>query len=221
MQNKWQFQNWRRIATACWLSMLASSGSVLTSGYAQASIPEPQSWRLLVDKHGIQTFSGELPGSRFIATRHIVELETPVEQVLAALGDGSSCAPWLKLCKSMEIIQRINQHEFLAYAVLNMPWPVSERDLVFLSRRSEGPVRKHIIVEQTSQAAARPPSALVRMVSDSRFLIEPLAPGKVRLTWTIHSDPGGSVSPAMINARAPKETRRDLRALVKYLAQSS
>ncbi|MBT8149311.1 MAG: hypothetical protein KJO24_05230, partial [Gammaproteobacteria bacterium] len=91
MQNNLQASRvWLR-PIVCWLYILAAGSLFLTPVFVKASVPEPQSWSLLANKHGIQTFSGELPGSRFMATKHIVELEAAAEQVLAALGDGSAC----------------------------------------------------------------------------------------------------------------------------------
>ena len=183
-----------------------------------ANTPGADGWELLSSDHGIQTFSRDVQDSRFKETRHVTELDASLPQVLSALGDGTTCVAWLKLCKSIKIIERVNQREFLAYAVLNMPWPVSNRDLVFRSTRIGEPEDKVVEVRQLAEPDAYPPGKLVRMISENVYTIESMRDRKVRLTWTLHTNPGGGLSPKLVNSRAHKETRRDLRSLIKYLA---
>lgn len=184
-----------------------------------ANTPAGADWQLLESDAGIQTYTRVVEGSKFIATRHVTELDASLPQVLAALGDGTACVEWLKLCESIKIIERVNDREFLAYVVLNMPWPVSNRDLVFRSIRTGDPADKIVEVRQHAEPDAYPPGKLVRMISENIYTMESLSDRKVRLTWTLHTNPGGGLSPNMVNSRAHQETRRDLRSLIKLLAR--
>ena len=57
------------------------------------------------------------------------------------------------------------------------------------------------------------------MLSRATYLIEPLDENRSRLTYTIHTDPGGSLSSAMVNAKVHVNTRRDVSALIKHLQE--
>lgn len=217
---RYQISSTAGSALTLWGSRVALSALfVLTlSAPLKANTPGADGWELLSSDHGIQTFSRDVQDSRYKATRHVTELNASLPQVLAALGDGTTCVPWLKLCKSIKIIERVNQREFLAYVVLNMPWPVSNRDLVFRSIRIGEPEDEVVEVRQLAEPDAYPPGKLVRMISENVYNMELLPDRKVRLTWTLHTNPGGGLSAKLVNSRAHKETRRDLRSLIKYLA---
>ena len=180
---------------------------------------QPSEWHVVSLNDGIQTSTQTVEGSPYKAARHVVEIDAGVNKVLMAFGDGSSCVAWLLVCKQSRIIERISEYEYVGYAVIDMPWPVSNRDLVFRSivtRKASGGA---VEVTQVAEPLAYPRTKLVRMFSRATYLIEPLDANRSRLTYTIHTDPGGNLSSAMVNAKVHVNTRRDVSALIKHLQE--
>lgn len=178
---------------------------------------QPSEWHVESLDDGIQTSTQTVEGSPYKAARHVVEIDAGVNKVLMAFGDGSSCVAWLVVCKQSRIIERISESEYVGYAVIDMPWPVSNRDLVFRSTVDRKALGGAVELTQVAEPLSYPPTKLVRMVSRATYLIEPLDGNRSRLTYTIHTDPGGNLSSAMVNAKVHINTRRDVSALVKHL----
>jgi hypothetical protein len=180
---------------------------------------EPSEWHVVSLDDGIQTSTQTVEGSPYKAARHVVEIDAGVNNVLMAFGDGSSCVAWLVVCKQSRIIERISEYEYVGYAVIDMPWPVANRDLVFRSTVAHKALGGAVELTQVAEPLAYPSTKLVRMLSRATYLIEPLDENRSRLTYTIHTDPGGNLSSAMVNAKVHVNTRRDVSALIKHLQE--
>lgn len=186
--------------------------------YANASVQ--QKWQLKEQDDEIATYVRQREGSEFLEARHVATTSARLGLVLPELGDGSACVAWMKRCKSAEVIRREGDGSYLGYVVLNMPWPLSDRDLVYKSTTRQG-IRRSIVIEQEAVPDAHPPTRLVRMFSANRFVLTQLDEGGTRIVWEVFSDPGGKVSTDMINSRMYKETREDMLKLLKVLEKKS
>jgi hypothetical protein len=204
-----------------WLlaASLCLPASVLGNGAIEEPREEPSEWHVVSLDDGIQTSTQTVEGSPYKAARHVVEIDAGVNNVLMAFGDGSSCVAWLVVCKQSRIIERISEYEYVGYAVIDMPWPVANRDLVFRSTVAHKALGGAVELTQVAEPLAYPSTKLVRMLSRATYLIEPLDENRSRLTYTIHTDPGGNLSSAMVNAKVHVNTRRDVSALIKHLQE--
>lgn len=173
-------------------------------------------WALQDSSDNLETFTRLREGSALLEARHIATTPVRMGRVLAEIGDGSQCVTWMQRCKSAEILQREDEHNFLGYVVLNMPWPLSDRDLVYRSKRLQGE-RSSLVVEQEAEPEAHPATELVRMLSSNRFVLTPQDDGGTRIIWEVFSDPGGNVKPKMVNKRIHKDTRADMQNLLELL----
>lgn len=188
----------------CCVSMAASASSF---------------WKLKKNQNNINTYTQSVPGSKYKAAKHVAVIETTLDKFFDIVGDGSACNPWLSLCESAKIIEKINDLEYVGYAVINMPWPLSKRDFVYRSTASVDSKSGTIVIEQVSEPSSYPKSNLVRMESKNTFYIEPMNSEHIRLTWIVHSNPGGNVPASIVNSRIHKDTRKDLLSLVQHLSE--
>ncbi|MBT8150524.1 MAG: hypothetical protein KJO62_03910, partial [Gammaproteobacteria bacterium] len=163
-------------------------------------------WQLKLSEQNVKTSVRKRADTALLEARHVAETSAGLDQVLAQLGDGTSCITWMQRCKSAKIIKREDENSFLGYVVLNMPWPISNRDLVYRSSRSRG-ADNSVVIEQRAAPDDHPAGKLVRMISNNRFELTALDSGGTRISWRVFSDPRGNVSANMINGRMYKETR--------------
>ncbi|MGB5326269.1 MAG: START domain-containing protein [Pseudomonadales bacterium] len=173
-------------------------------------------WALQESDDNLATFTRLREGSALVEARHVATTPVRMGRVLAEIGDGSQCVAWMQRCKTAEILQREDENNYLGYVVLNMPWPLSDRDLVYRSKRVQG-ARHSLVIEQEAEPAAHPETRLVRMLSSNRFILTPKDDGGTRIIWEVFSDPRGNVKPKMVNGRIHKDTREDMKHLLKLL----
>lgn len=171
-------------------------------------------WTLEKEEQGVQLFTRSIEGSPFLAVKAVARINAPMIKVLAALGNGEGCTEWRKLCKSSEVIKKVSEQERYVYMVLDLPWPVSDRDLVMRSHSQLDPVTKTVTVQLAAASASHPMQDYVRAESNGEYMVKTLGENLVELTWTMHTDLGGSLSPGMINPQLSSSTLEDMQRLL-------
>ncbi len=179
-----------------------------------------ENWILKKRHKAIDTYVRDVNGSKYKAAKHVTTINVSLRDLLEAIGDGKSCSPWLALCVSAKVINQVDEREYLGYAVIDMPWPLSNRDLVYRSIKTVDTSTGSIEIKQIAEPESYPKTDWVRMISKSTYLLEPIEKQRVRFTWTVHSNPGGKVPVSIVNSRIHKDTRRDLLTLIEQVTGS-
>jgi hypothetical protein len=177
-------------------------------------------WELQQDKNGIALYTQSNPGSPYISVKLETILESDMQSAVDAVGDGTRCNQWIKMCESVKLLERVTDDEVYFYTVLNFPWPLKNRDSVFHVTTEVNPDRSHVVINMRSKNDYYPMQKFVRMHTDTTYTFEQLEPGKIKFTWGINSNPGGNLKPSMFNKRLPADTRKDLERLKRLLSGS-
>ena len=106
------------------------------------------------------------------------------------------------MCKSSEVLDGASDTERYVYMVLDMPWPVADRDMVIHSIADIDVAAKTVTVQLQSASSERPEQDYVRAITNGQYQIKALAEEQVELTYIIHTDLGGDLSAELINPRA-------------------
>lgn len=158
-----------------------------------------QQWRQEIDQEGIRIDTRAVGDSDIREFRAQVRVDAPVAAVLALLDDVPSFADWIEGCSDARLI---GQHHFLhrlTYQVNDMPWFVSDRDLVMevsVQELESG----HFLLLLSNRPDAFPDQGLVRVNRASGYyLLKPEAEGGTWLTWEQHMEPGGELPAWLVN----------------------
>jgi hypothetical protein len=170
-------------------------------------------WTLQREDDGISLYSREVADSPFLAVKVIATIDAPAEKVAQLLGDGNGCSPWRAMCKSSEVLETVSDSERLIYLVLDLPWPVSDRDLVVRSIAQVDEQAGTLHVKLESASAEHPVQEYVRAQSSGEYALKVLGATRSEFTYIQHTDIGGDLSPDMINPSLLSETFEDIRRL--------
>jgi START domain len=170
-------------------------------------------WVLAQDEDRIQLYTRAVDGSPFLEVKATALINAPISEVAIAMGDGKGCAEWRPMCKSSEILSTLSDTEQLVYLVLDMPWPVTDRDMVIHSIAHIDVAAKSVTVQLESASAERPEDDYVRAISTGHYEIQALGDEQVELTYVMHTDLGGDLSANMINPRLVSTTYEDIKRL--------
>jgi len=174
-------------------------------------------WTLEKDEDHIQLYTREVAGSPFLAVKVIALINAPIEKVAAAFGDGNGCAEWRAMCKSSQVLSEVSDQESFVYLVLDLPWPVSDRDLVMHSTTQIDPESKTATVVLESASDRHPPQDFVRAEASGQYTIRAVNEKLVEFTYIMHIDLGGDLSPNMINSRLTSSTFKDIKRLLSLV----
>lgn len=184
--------------------------SLVFSGTVFSSDTE---WVLEKEEERIQLYTRVEAGSPFLAVKATVQINAPFEKVAEALGSGDGCGEWRAMCKSSEIIGSESDTENYVYLVLNMPWPISDRDMVIQSNSNIDLEAKMVTVDLVSASSMHPEQDYVRAESHGQYLIKSIGDDQVEFTYIMHTDLGGNLSPGLINPRLVTSTYDDVKLL--------
>jgi hypothetical protein len=181
-----------------------------------ATATSESEWVLAQDEDRIQVYTRPVADSPFLEVKATALINAPIAEVAEAMGDGEGCGEWRAMCKSSNVLNTLSETEQLVYLVLDMPWPVTDRDMVIHSKANIDVVAKTVTVQLESASSEHPEQDYVRAISNGSYQIEALTENQVEFTYVIHTDLGGDLSPSMINPRLVASTYEDIKRLQKF-----
>lgn len=176
-------------------------------------------WRLEKEEDGISIFTREMPGSPFLAVKATASIPVPVAVLAEFLGDGSECMSWRKMCESSRVLEVVSEEERLVYQVLDLPWPISDRDLVIRTLTEIDPATRTVTVDIETLSDAFPTQKYTRAETNAQIQLREIDADAAEFNYVIHVDLGGNLSPGLINPQLVSSTLEDVQRLVALAAQ--
>ena len=164
------------------------------------SIAENQ-WERVKSSDNIEVFIKPVPGSAIKEFRAVTVVQSSISSVLAILDDTSSYTQWSYRCSEAKLLYKKNDYERITYNVTSSPWPVDDRDIAVKSVISQNKTTAVVTIMLTGLPEYIPAKPnKVRMTKlNGYWMLEPLENGKLRVTYRLHSEPGGSVPETLVN----------------------
>jgi hypothetical protein len=192
---------------------------LITKAVSVTASIEDASWLLVKDKQGVKLYTASIDGSDYVAVKAVTQIDASMETMVAVLGDGEGCNQWRELCQSSRVLKTLPDSQRTIYMVLNMPWPLADRDMVIHSRATLDTESKAFTVNFTSAQDSYPMQEYVRAISSGRYHIRPTSQQQVEFSMVMHTELGGNLSPSIINDRLVKNTLADVARLVRIAEQ--
>ncbi len=194
---------------------------ILLFAIAVISIPAiaQTQWKLIADKEQIRIYSSAVPDSKIKAIKVDCVVDASLAQMVSLLLDVEAGTQWVYKTKSCKLIKKVSPTELYYHSEISLPWPLDNRDFVAHLITRQDPVTKAVTIDGPVVAGMVPVKKNVVRVSDSkgRWVLTPVA-GKVRIEYTLHTDPGGYVPAWAVNAFAaegPMETFKSMKQQLK------
>lgn len=183
---------------------------------AHAGEAGESTWHLARERDGIVVHTRPVEGSGIREFRGRALVSAPPEAIRALLRDADRFADWFPNTSESRLLAREGALS-LQYSVLDAPWPVSDRDNVLRSETSIDPATGRISIRiraAPDEYPEQPGRVRVRRAR-GEWLLEPVAGGLTRVTFTMHLEPGGGVPDWLVDARVvetPFEALANLRS---------
>lgn len=176
-------------------------------------------WKLISDKDQISIYSQAVPESKIKAIKVVCLVDATLAQMVALLLDVEAGTQWVYKTKSCRLVKKVAPGELFYYSEISLPWPLDNRDFVAHLRTTQDSVSKVVTIDGPVVSGMVPLKQNVVRVSNSkgRWVLSPL-PGKVRIEYTLHTDPGGYIPAWAVNlfaAEGPMETFKSMKQQLK------
>lgn len=173
-------------------------------------------WSLKKDKDGIQVYTRKPAGSKLLDLKIKMQVESSLNELMAALDDVESHKKWVFRCSESRIIEKIDQNGYYYYVKMNFPIPAKDRDVVIQYQWEQDPGTK--IIRTHSKGAPgklKEREDAIRIIDfKSSYLIVPETNGTIEIEYFLHADPAGYLPAWMVNmgvSRGPLKTMQKLK----------
>lgn len=95
------------------------------SGYSSET-----AWNLAVNKDGIKVFTRETEGCPIDEFRGVSEVTATIDTIEKIIKDVNAQPAWMADCLYARVLKEYDKDHLVCYNVLNLPWPLSDRDLL-------------------------------------------------------------------------------------------
>lgn len=190
------------------IAVLLSIGSI-------AALAQTQ-WQLRTEKEGIKVYSSEVPDSKIKAIKVIGDFYTTPAQLAAVVMNVSTATDWVYHLKSSTLIKKVSNNEIYYYAEVSLPWPAANRDFVAHLTAIQNPQTKTITIDGPAVPGyVAEKKGLVRIDNSvGKWIITPIGTNQVRVEYSIHVDPGGTLPAWLVNMfadEAPMQIFKNLK----------
>ena len=177
-------------------------------------------WQLHTEDDGIKVYTRIQQNERFKEVRIKLEIQAPIDKVRKVLNDVPSYSNWVYKCINPKRLETISSRAFYYYVETDMPFPISNRDLIVFSQMEEDQDTQGIISNSVGVSDYIPEKEdIVRIpFFQSQWKIFPIENGKLAIDYQVKTDPGGNIPPWLINwavTIGPMQTMKDFRATVE------
>ena len=148
----------------------------------------------------------------------ITTLDANMKTVLAVIADYKNHPNWMRSIKSSKMVKQVNTKTRYLYYVVDMPWPIWDRDLVSKSTfytQTDGSVLMKI--QAMPKAKATNEDYVRIMNSKGSWKVIPLEKNKTKVIYQYNADPVG-ISSTLVNMfllEVPKDTFVGLKKQIK------
>ncbi|WP_183906849.1 START domain-containing protein [Rufibacter immobilis] len=194
---------------ACWLCLVC-----VTPLAAQ------EKWDLRKDTDGIAVYTRNLAQAAVKEIKVICELPGTTAQLVNMLKDVERHQNWVYLNRKTQLLQKKNPNRLVYYTEADLPWPLTDRDMVVEAVFSPISQNQQARVEVRSVSGYVPEKEdFVRIPSSlAVWEISTVAKDRIKVVYTFSVNPGGSVPAWLVNATVatgPHKTFQNLRKLLQ------
>jgi hypothetical protein len=170
--------------------------SVFTS-YAQ------DHWELKKNENGIAVYTRGIANEKLKEIRVVCELPGTTAKLISILQNVSGHPNWVYLSEKATLVKRLNHNSLVYYTITDMPWPVTDRDLVVEFTYNQVPGTKNIAIRAESTSGYVPPKkGFVRVpYSLATWEVIPLK-DKIKVDYVFRVNPGGAIPAWLVNIAA-------------------
>lgn len=185
-----------------------------------AAAQTDDTWTLKQNKDGIKIYTADVANSKIKALKVECELNATLSQVVAAVMDIKHSKDWVYRTETAYVIKRSSPSDLYYYTLVKLPWPVTNRDYVAHLKVTQNAETKVVTIYVPCVGGMVPAKKKAIRVTNStaRWLLTPEDAGRVKIVYTLHTDPGGEIPAWLTNmfiTQAPSQTFSKLETELK------
>jgi len=159
-------------------------------------------WQPEIKKNGIDAYSRVIEGTDILEIRAITVVDARMEVIAEVLRDIPANVEWRPKCVECRLLEHHNRNAMTTYTRIDLPWPVSDRDVVIKADTSINLNTGRVVVSLGSvdHHLAPPPNGNVRITEFfSQYYLEYINREQTGIIFTTRVNPAGSIPTFLVN----------------------
>jgi len=164
-------------------------------------------WTLVLQRDDIEVFTRAVTGSDLDEFLGTMIIDAPVNVVEAVIDDVPASPQWMADCREARTIRIIDENSSVVLNVTKTPWPVWDRETLVLSTKRRDVEMGTVVFQFHSVHDSTVPVGKknVRIPAvDGQWVLSPVDKERTKVTYTVKSNPGGSI-PKFIAAQRSRD----------------
>ncbi len=183
-------------------SLLAFLLAVTVSAY-NPLVAEEEKWHFTYETDGIDVYRRVTGGSKYLEFKATGSLRGTMSEYVSAILDTGEHPDWAPNCLEARNVEKINDREFVIYAVYSGIWPTADRDYAArMSITSEPDIPTvRVDVERVELPGTLSVATDRVHIPDmkSSWIFEQISQDFTRVELHAHVDPGGLIPAWLVN----------------------
>ena len=159
-----------------------------------------QTWEFIKEKDGIKVYTRHEKNSSLKSFRGVMDINSTMEKICSMIGNPNNREWWDKNLSQVKVLS-IEKTHYSFYMVIDLPWPVTDRDLCVETHVSFDSITgvRTVLAQQMLNAVAENPD-LVRIKKYwQKWTIKPGPNNIIHLELEGFADPAGSIPAWLYN----------------------
>jgi hypothetical protein len=178
-----------------------------------------QSWDFIKEKDGIKIYTRKEKNSSLKLFKGEAVLHASIDKVFHVLGDATNFDWWDKDISEIKVLSFEPEKNIKYYLIYDVPWPVSDRDLVVNSDIAINPVtgERTILATPLINVVPEKPGIIRIKKYWQKWSVQPIDKGNVRVVLEGLVDPAGNIPAWLYNmtiTETPLKVLQSLREMV-------
>lgn len=176
-----------------------------------------------INRDGVKVWTYKTEGNPAVSYHASVTLNTSLNNTIALITNYKTAAEWAPYVGKIEVISPLNNDGEMIYRMeLDLPFPMTDRDVVIKSRLHQRPTGE-VWLENKAIKDARAPerSGLVRVQHyQGSWQLRPLKNNQLEVTTNGYADLGGAIPLSFSNLFVKQQPYQMLVNLRRYLQEN-
>lgn len=177
-------------------------------------------WQPEIKKNGIDAYSRIIEGTDILEIRAITVVDSRMEVIAEVLRDIPANVEWRPKCAECRLLERHNRNSMTTYTRIDLPWPVSDRDVVIKADTSINLNTGRVVVSLGSvdHHKAPQPGDNVRITEFfSQYYLEYINREQTGIIFTTRVNPAGRIPTFLVNMFNKRFAYEEMLGLIKMV----
>ncbi|TXK44880.1 lipid-binding protein [Pontibacter qinzhouensis] len=191
--------------------------------FSSTGLLAQDNWELKKDEDGIKVYTRKLGDEKLKEIKVVADMPGTTDQLVQVLLDVANHKNWVYGIKESRLLKQTDQSSLIYYSVADLPWPVSDRDMVLQLSVTTDPATQEATIQSKSQLDYMPhQKGKVRVpYSTASWKITPLPDKAIQAEYVFSVNPGGSLPAWVVNSVATTGPYNSFVELRKLMAAAT